>query len=338
MAGHELLDLAQGLAARLAQPRALGRRRRRTNQLANRRERQLAGVERGTQRRQIGERSRDPQPMLRRPRRMAEHPFEVVHHRHHAERFPDLEPLGVTQPARLVGIERGAPPCDPAQSPIDLAPTPIAARVPHSRLRGVSIPNSSRSITQHRPRSCSARSLLPREFRRRRAAPCVQIRVSSAKKPPRAANRAPCARRRGSPRSCSTFETSAPRARDSRSRTIVGPTIDVCFFLERTPDRCALRDAAAGARIHNRSSNRFIGRCDRRVTSRPVRTLRGYERRTAERGPMSPRSGAASRTRSASGRSREHRSQSRVDEAVARAHDRQAGMRKLWPSLPEPRT
>ena len=77
MACHQVFDLAHVLAGRGVTPPGLGLRCRDPGQLAERRERELAARKRVGQRRQIAERARDPQPLLRDVRRVAEHALEV---------------------------------------------------------------------------------------------------------------------------------------------------------------------------------------------------------------------------------------------------------------------
>jgi hypothetical protein len=141
MVRDELLDLPQGLVRRCGQPRSLGRRGRDPRQLAHRRERQVASRERRRQPWQVAEGPCYPQPVLGRARRMAQHALEVVEHRDHAERAPDLQPLRLAQPAHLLGIERGAAPPDRSQRAVHRTPVePGTSRRtgrPRGRLRDV---------------------------------------------------------------------------------------------------------------------------------------------------------------------------------------------------------
>ena len=145
MARYQVLDLAHVLAGRGVAPPSLGLRRRDPGELADGRERELAARERAGQRRQLAERARDPQPLLRDVRRVAEHTLEVVDRRHHPERSPDLQPLRLVQPSRLLDIERGASPGDPAQRTIDRTPVEARVAVP----RGTDVVDDSRSFLQH---------------------------------------------------------------------------------------------------------------------------------------------------------------------------------------------
>ena len=123
---HELLDLAEVLADRLAAPFCLGRRNRDARELAQRRERQGARGERSGEHRQLRERARDAQPLQRNPRRVAECALEVVEHRDHAERPPDAGDLCLAQPAHLLGVESSAALRDAAQCEIDSLDVSIA--------------------------------------------------------------------------------------------------------------------------------------------------------------------------------------------------------------------
>ncbi|MEO8701280.1 MAG: hypothetical protein ABI867_14625 [Kofleriaceae bacterium] len=93
---------------------------------------------------QIAERTRDPQPLVRDVRGVAEHAFQVVERGHHPERSPDLQPLGLAQPPRLFGVELRAAARDVAQRPID--GTPIQTR---GVVRAVALVADSRSFRQH---------------------------------------------------------------------------------------------------------------------------------------------------------------------------------------------
>ena len=126
MGRHELLDLAEVLADRLAAPLCLGRRNRDARELAQRRERQRARSERLGEHRQLRERARDAQPLQRNPRRVAECALEVVEHRDHAERLPDAGDFCLAQPARLLGVESSAALRDAAQCEIDSLDVSIA--------------------------------------------------------------------------------------------------------------------------------------------------------------------------------------------------------------------
>ena len=145
MARHQVLDLAHVLAGRGVAPPGFSLRRRDPGELADGREREFAARERVGQHRQLTERARDPQPLLRDVRGVAEHSLEVVERRHHPERSPDLQPLRLVQPPRFQGVERCAPPGNPAQRPIDRTPVEARVAVP----RGTDLVDDSRSFLQH---------------------------------------------------------------------------------------------------------------------------------------------------------------------------------------------
>src|SRR5262249_35216708 len=126
-AGDRLLDLAQVLAARRVDPRALGVAGRDARQLADRRERELAFGERVRKLRHLVERERDPHAFLRSARAVAEHLFEILEQRGLAELAPDLVTRGGAQQLCLFGVERAAPLGDRAQVAIDLSPTTARA-------------------------------------------------------------------------------------------------------------------------------------------------------------------------------------------------------------------
>ncbi len=120
--GDELLDLPEVLVAHRGNPRSFGRRSCDTGQLAHGRERQLTSREHCREPWQVAECPRHAQAILSRTRRVAQHAFEVIQHRHHAERAPDLQFLRLAQPARLLGIERGAAPPDRSQRAVNGLP------------------------------------------------------------------------------------------------------------------------------------------------------------------------------------------------------------------------
>ncbi|TMQ10123.1 MAG: hypothetical protein E6J91_27855 [Deltaproteobacteria bacterium] len=90
MIGDQLLDLAKVLARGCSDPCRLRCRRCDAGQLADSRERQLIDRERGREPGQRAECPCDPQPVLRGPRCILKHAFEIVERGHHAERPPDL--------------------------------------------------------------------------------------------------------------------------------------------------------------------------------------------------------------------------------------------------------
>jgi hypothetical protein len=122
MVGDELLDLAEVLAAGGREPRCLGRGGRHAGQLAHGGERKLAAREGRGELGEGAEGTRDPQPVLGCARRIAQRALEVVENRRHTERPPDLQRLGLPQPAGLGGVERGAALPDRPQRTIDGAP------------------------------------------------------------------------------------------------------------------------------------------------------------------------------------------------------------------------
>jgi hypothetical protein len=103
---HELLDLAQILAAGRRTPGLLGRTRRHPRELLDRRERQLVRRKRVHQLGKICERTSDAHPLLRCARRVVQRALQVVDHRDEAELLPYLQPLGLVEPTHLLGIER----------------------------------------------------------------------------------------------------------------------------------------------------------------------------------------------------------------------------------------
>ena len=131
--GNEDFDLVYVLARRSAEPGSFGRRGGHPGQLTYRGERQLATFKRSGELRQTAEGASDPQSVLRRARRMAEHALEVVEGRHHAELAPDLQRLGFAQPARFFSIEGRAPRRDRSKGTVDSSPARLGSESPELR-------------------------------------------------------------------------------------------------------------------------------------------------------------------------------------------------------------
>jgi hypothetical protein len=141
----ELLDVAQALAAARLHPRVGRTARRDARDLAHAAVRQLASIERILEHGHRVQRGRDAQPIARGARPVAEDPFQVLTHRRATDLAPDLHAHRIAQCDELLAIERGLPPRDPAQPPIDLAP--IRRRVHRRPLRLASL---VRLAQQHR--------------------------------------------------------------------------------------------------------------------------------------------------------------------------------------------
>jgi hypothetical protein len=122
MTGHELLDLPQVLSECAVAPSGFATRCRHARELANRRERQVAGIQRCFEQRERFERTRDPQALQRRVRRVAQDSLHVVDRRDHPELAPDLQPFCFAKPTRFLCVERGSPRCDVAQVSIHRLP------------------------------------------------------------------------------------------------------------------------------------------------------------------------------------------------------------------------
>ncbi|MCB9563501.1 MAG: hypothetical protein H6708_24135 [Kofleriaceae bacterium] len=143
-AGDQGLDLVHGLAGRRVEPCPLGVLADDPRQLAHRRVRLLAAGQRRRGPRQDLQRTGHAQSLARRARPVAERALEVLVQAGVAEPAVQLDLLREHQPARLIGVERGASSSDAAQLAIELSP--VRGRVAVSTEAGTVEPTGHHTL------------------------------------------------------------------------------------------------------------------------------------------------------------------------------------------------
>ncbi|HWO24358.1 MAG TPA: hypothetical protein VNO30_36690 [Kofleriaceae bacterium] len=107
--GHHRLDLTQALAPRRLEPHGFSIGHGHARQLAHRRMRELALLQRLRDQGKLGYRAGHAKTLDRRARRVAQRALQILEQTPETVRPPQLHFLGVTQQVRLLGIERGSP-------------------------------------------------------------------------------------------------------------------------------------------------------------------------------------------------------------------------------------
>jgi hypothetical protein len=92
--------------------------------------RELPVLERVRHQGQLGDRSRDAEPLGRGARRIAHRAFQVLEEGPEAEGAPQLDLLGIPQQARLLGVQRRPPRRDPAELAVHSCPLRCVLALP----------------------------------------------------------------------------------------------------------------------------------------------------------------------------------------------------------------
>jgi hypothetical protein len=146
VARDQRLDLAQTLATRCSEPGIFGIRHGNSRELAHRRMRELATLQRLCEQGQLGDRACNAEALGRRMWRIAHYALHVLEERAESVSTPKLQLFGIAQQVRFLGIERSSPRRDVTELLVYSCPLRFVLALPRFRCNGVICPRANAKL------------------------------------------------------------------------------------------------------------------------------------------------------------------------------------------------